>query len=245
MSSKEELLKKLEHQFEVELMAREKYASFLLEFKDEKIRRPVDKIRNDETMHMNAVREMISIVENYEKNLLVQPAISPPLDEFRNALKKSNSIIALGSVENYTLDLIHLIKTALSDKTLLYISYNRIPSYIKEELREHGADLNKIVFISCTRQESGDDISIDPSDLTNLSIAIHEMSQKTKELVIIVDALSSFAIFHDISTICKFMSSVNTRAAKDKFSIIWVFVGEDKSFLSKIGPLCNQTIKLK
>ena len=149
------------------------------------------------------------------------------------------------AVDNYASKIVELVSELTSNKeNIIYLSFNKIPEHIKKKFASHGIKMNKILFISCAGVET-EDISVMPDDLTKLSIAISESVKMVKKPVLIVDTISAFSIYHPNNTICKFVSSINEKSAKEDYWVIWVSIEDsnNKRLNESIAPLCDEVIK--
>lgn len=241
MDSKSELLSKLQNQLKLENLAKDKYLVQIEKLSDKTMIAKIKKIIADEINHIKTVNRMIEILTNYQSEIKIPD--KKIQSEIKNDIIKNPSVLLTGTLNNYMNKLIPMIKN-LERKKILYVSYNKIPKYTKQVFKEHNIDLSNILFVNCTKENSQEDININPYELTKLAITVSETSKRISNLIVIIDSLSLFDTFHKFETISKFVSSLNNKAIEQNYSIFWVSIDDDKSFIAKIGSLCSKVQKL-
>ena len=103
------------------------------------------------------------------------------------------------------------------------------------------------MFISCVKS-SGNDINIEPEDLTKLAIVIKEAVKSIKvRSFVLIDPITAFTVYHDQDKISKFVSAMNNSLMRQNCAVLWISIPSesDKSFISKISSLCDKTIDVK
>ena len=166
-------------------------------------------------------------------------------EETKFTIKGEIILFLIYKTEDYMYKLISLLKQLSNERKIIYISYNKIPKYIKKVLKENKFDMKNIVFINGVDIKSDEDINIRPEDLTKLSIIINETAKKLKNVTVVVDTISAFSTYHNDKTICQFVASMNDRARNEEYSIIWVAIDEpaERPLNLKLSQLCDKTIK--
>ena len=240
MSIKNKLIEKLKDQLNIEILSRGLYANFLKKIKDKKINKTISWIRQQEIEHIKIVNDLLDLVGAY-KNKVEQVKKESKKNKI---LEEGNALMLLSPLEEYMHKIIGHIKEIISEKKIVYISYNKIPKYTKKVLKEHGINLSDILFINCSGSKS-EEINIEPSNLTQLSIVITEAVDKLKNPFIIVDTLSAFSIYNSNNMIEKFVSSLNDKARQGDYQILWVSIDDEdeKTLNSKISQLVDKVIR--
>ncbi len=243
MNSKQEILKKLEQQYELERLAKVTYDKYLTQIDDASICKVIKGIRDDEVDHMNICKEMISLIEQYTEKVVVKEEKAGPLEK---GWKGANALILLSGIEKYMYQIVRFIK-GLTSKNFLYISYNKLPKFTKQVLQEHNINLSKVLFVNCVGGGgSSEDINLKPESLTTLALTISQFSEKAKNIVVVVDNISSFTTYHPAKTIAQFVSSVNDKAREKGYVILWVAIDSpnDRDLNQKLASLCDKVIRL-
>jgi len=243
MDTKTKLLNKLEEQLKIEIMSKDVYLEFLKKIKDKEIHDDIKHILGEEIKHIGIVNELIDLVKGYNK----------PIREYKGKkvepkvqFKGLAPSLLLYKTEDYMHSLISIIRDISNERRIIYVSYNKIPKYIKELLRENKFDIGRITFINGVGIESDEGINIRPEDLTKLSIAINQATEKIKDVTIIVDTISAFSTYHSNKIICQFVASMNDKARNGNYGLIWVTIDsiEDKPLNLKLAALCDKTIRM-
>jgi len=135
---------------------------------------------------------------------------------------------------------------------LLYVSLNKPHETIKAALEKQGIDTQKIFFIDCLAQPSGQApppqnvIHIEnPADLTSLEIAIAEFLEKIQgEKSVLIDALATLLIYNSEELTIKFTKSVLEKS-QDSRTVIFTPSAKGTEFIEKIGVFFDEAIKLE
>ncbi len=245
MDIKKELINKLNHQLEIEILSRESYSGFLNNIKDKRISDTISKIRDEEREHIVIVEGMIDAVKRYDKPLKAED--ENLLKERKYAFEKSNVVLLLlGSVDKYMHEVISIVKENVGKKKIVYLSYNKFPKYIKKILQEQGVSLNRVLFINCTGKRVKEDISLSPEDLTQISITVGEAAEKAGNALVIVDTISGFSTYHKANVICQFVANLSDKARKRDYTILWVAIddAEGKALNNKLSQLCDKVVRV-
>jgi len=240
-NSKQEFLKALKEQFKIEKQSRDKYRSLIKKIDDKKIVDKVKIIIKAEIRHMKIVDDMIYITNGYkiplkEKNKKVGKNI------LFNKIDSANSLLLISDVEKYIHDIINIFNY-LKDFNLVYVSFNKISKFAKKILKEHNFNIKKITFINCIGMSDGNDINVNPADLTELAIQINTLMKK-KNTCILVDTISAFTVFHNNQMISSFVGGINDKARITDTKIIWVAFGDkEEEVLNKmLLQICDEKI---
>jgi len=142
----------------------------------------------------------------------------------------------------------HLVKTG---KPVLYISLNKPHKTVKEALEKQGIATEKIFFIDCLTQASGQPtrnhvIHIEnPADLTSLEIAISEFLEKIQgEKSVLIDALATLLIYNSEELTTKFTKSVLEKS-QDSRTVIFTPSAKGTGFIEKIAVFFDEVINLE
>lgn len=238
------LNKKLNEQLQIEKDSIALYNSFIKRVDTPNIRDKITKIRNDEIKHFNLVKELISIAEKYKPIHLSK--IEKKTINLAGFINKFNSLLVITALDKYPSAIINIM--AELKMNCIYLSFNKMPSYIKKLLIDHGIDIKKIKFIGCLDADEEQDKNINPQSLTDLSINLEKLMKGMKNgFFVLIDSISAFPAYHNLEIISRFVSLINAKSEKYNSGIIWLSIlNEDgKELNSKISPLCNKTIKLK
>jgi rubrerythrin len=247
MNPKTELIKLLKNQLGLEIISRDLYTKFLKEIDNKNFNKIISKIEHDEEMHIQIVKEMIKIVEDY--GAVKEKKIKETGQEVKNSkiISHANSILLLTDLETYMFKIKRILKENLkeSSKKAVYVSYNKLPKYTKQILEEYKINTKQIIFINCVGVSFGDDISIDPQDLTKLAITINNTVTDLKNPLVVVDTVSAFSVYHNVDLISKFVSSINDSARRKGYTILWVALKSESGadFNSKLASFCDKVIK--
>lgn len=238
MNTKQELLEKLKNNLGLEILARDTYTRLLQQVKDTTITRVVANIRDEEITHIIIVKKLIDLVSGQKEAAYKKPVVKKE-DIFKNC----NTILLVSGVEtymHYVLGLVEALK-----KKIIYISYNKIPKYIKNIMQEHGISPKNMVFINCIGVDIEGDINIRPEDLTKLSLAIKETTSKLKDCLVIVDMVPAFSIYNSTNIICRFVALINDDARKNNYRVLWISTDDpnEKELNSKISQFCDKTVR--
>lgn len=246
MNVQKQLLDALDKQLMTEIDAQRVYRGFLKKIDNKEITGHIKKIIIDEIEHIAIVEDMIKIVKEYQKPVKELKATGKKGKELKNILEGGNSILVLCNIEGYTDKILMFLKKLTEQKKhIIYISYNKIPKYIKKLIEERKIDLGDITFINCSGGEDAEAINIRPEALTELSLAITGLADRFKNIAIIVDTISAFSIYNSIEIISKFIASISNSARKRNFIVLWMNNNpEDKIFNSKIANLCDSVVNL-
>lgn len=249
MNTKNDLLTKLKKQLELEVKARDLYSNYIKQIKDKSITSKIEKIRDEEIEHIEAVKRMIDIVKNYTEKIKKE-IILETKNEAKVAEKitsKSNiSLVLLSPQSRYMNELIKVVSKFIKDKSIVYISYNKISKYIKDVLEKHKVKTKDILFIDCTMVKNPESININPEDISSLAIAVNESAKKIGNSIAIFDTVSTMMLYYSKNTVLQFVASINNNARKNGFSVLWLAVDEpeNKGLNDQIQILCDQTYKL-
>src|SRR3989344_4139284 len=224
MNFKIKILKKLREQLALEELSRDTYHEFLKKIDNKKINSDVVGIYNQEIEHIKVVNEIIDIISKYKDSIKETKKEIKRSEETKFTIKGEIILFLIYKTEDYMYKLISLLKQLSNERKIIYISYNKIPKYIKKVLKENKFDMKNIVFINGVDIKSDEDINIRPEDLTKLSIIINETAKTMKDVTIIIDTISAFSTYHNNKTICQFVASMNDRARNEEYSIIWVAI---------------------
>ncbi|VVB82921.1 Uncharacterised protein [uncultured archaeon] len=247
MTPKTELLNLLKTQLQVEINSRDLYTKFLKEIDNANFNKIISKIESDEEMHIQVVKEMIKIVEDYgaikEKKIKKESVEETKAAEITQA----NSIFFLTDLETYMFKIKRILKENLkeSSKKAVYVSYNKLPKYTKKIFEEYKINSNQIIFINCVGVSFGDDISINPQDLTKLAITINNTVTDMKNPLVVIDTVSAFSVYHSLDLISKFVSSMNDSARRKNYTILWIALRSESGaeLNSKLASFCDKVMK--
>jgi hypothetical protein len=237
-----ELLEKLKAHLKMERDSKETYDSFISRIDNADIKNGISAIRNDEIEHIKIVEEMISIVENYSNSITVRGGIRHGIN-LKGFITDFNSLMVTSDVENYPDTILDIIKDM--ELQCVYISFNKIPKYIKNLIKKDGLNLKNIKFISCVKS-AGDDIIVSPENLTGLSIELEkQISKISGKFFVIFDTLSAFTVYHSKDIIMQFVGSINSKVETHNAGVVWIAINEEgeKEIINKAGPLCDRVIK--
>lgn len=243
MNKKQELIMKLEEQLKIEENSKNIYEKFVEKIDDNKVSGKIKKIIKDEIEHIVFVKEMLEIVKKYKKS--INPKIKGKKEKIIIS-EKYDSVLVKCKIENYPKQMVSLLKEATERQKVIYISYNKVMNYIEKLLKEDKVSLNNIVFIGSVPGGNGENMNIDPRDLTKLSIEINIAAGKLKNVLVIVDSISAFSTYHNNNTIAHFVASMNQKALENKYRILWFSLGgvEKNKINNIIAPLCDSYIKI-
>lgn len=227
----------LERQLAIEKGSVEKYSKFIELFDKEKSSK-VQKIIEDEKNHVEIVESMIDIVDRYEGDFETEK------EEWSISEDDVYSTMMLvSSLEDYMYNIIGLLENFHDKRDIYYVSYNKIPSRIKKEIKEDSdCDVEEIIFIPCSSQGKG---FVDPNSLTDISLRIKEVIEED-DVMVIVDNITSFGSNHPEDSIRNFVSSLNDAVRVSENEIIWVAVRNEKNkdFIDALTGLCDGKIEL-
>ena len=240
MNTKQELLGKLEHNLELEILARDTYTKLLQRIKDADITKAVTHIRDEEINHIIVVKKLLDIVKTHKEAAYKKPAPAKKEDLFEGC----NTILLVSRMDTYMHHVLDLVKG--TEKKTIYVSYNKIPKYIKSIMQEHKINLSNIIFINCIGVDVKGDINIKPEDMTKLSIAIKETTNRLRDCIVIIDMLPAFSIYNSLNIISQFVALINDDARKNNYSVLWLSTDDptEKALNSKISQFCDKTVKL-
>ncbi|MDP3918668.1 MAG: hypothetical protein Q8Q35_02060 [Nanoarchaeota archaeon] len=110
--------------------------------------------------------------------------------------------------------------------------------------KENQINNKNIMFVNAVGIDDNENIGIQPTELTKLSIIICKAAESTKKLYVIVDTISSFKMFNNTNSILKFVKFLNGKASELDFKIIWVAIDstEDDGFNSQIQSFTDKKI---
>lgn len=238
MSSIHEIL---DIQLKLEENACQLYKSFIKKINNPEIKDKITEIRDDELIHIGLVKEMIELIGKSE------PKISPAKEkiiDFEGFIDSFNSLFVVTNIEKYSSTILSIIKELQIN--CIYLSYNKIPKYIKNLLINHKISTDKIRFINCVKLPT-EGITIPPEHLTKLSITLEELVKETKgRFFVLVDTISAFSVYHDTATTLKFLSAVNSKFGMRSGGVVWIAIdGEsEKDLISKASPLCDKVTRI-
>jgi len=250
MNIKQETASKLRKQLKIEISSKNLYRIFVKRIKDKKIDKNINSIIKDELKHIGIVKELIGLVEGYKEPLKAKSGeakkdVEAKDIDFLGFIKEFSSVFITVPIDKISSSIIRIIKKF--NMHCLYISFNKIPRYIKKELAYNGVNIKNIQFITCVKIKKNKDIVIDPEALTEISIVLSQCLEKMPHnCFILVDTISAFQTYHSIDTILRFVSSINTKVAEKGSGVIWVSIKSetDKTLNNKIAPLCDKVIYL-
>ena len=228
----------------LDVSARDSYKDFVERIKDREIKNKFIDIINKKVELINILNELISDVEGKKEVQGVES--SSKKTSVKRVFEAANAVLLLVGVEGYMNKVMPLISELIEEKKMVYVSYNKLPKYTKKILKNRSIDTNEITFISCVGTTSDADMSVNPEDLTGLSITIKELSKNLNNPVFVVDAISSFSVYHNINVINKFVSSINDSARTENYNVLWISIDDPEEELlnSKLSQLCDETLRM-
>ncbi|MBI4448077.1 hypothetical protein HY643_03795, partial [Candidatus Woesearchaeota archaeon] len=243
-----DLINKLAEQLGCEIAARDFYGGVIKKLSDDKIISVLKEIRGEEIKHVKIVENLQNIVKNY--NMPLTKVVEKKLPKNDALLKKISGgeqvLLLISKVEDYVQYILFILNNLVNKKRVIYISYNKLPKYLKALLKSHNINASNIFFINCANISSDSDLVIGPEDLTKLSIGVAEAVKNFKDVVVLVDTVSSFSVYHNTNTICQFVASMNDAARNKGYQIIWVAVDDpsNKPLNSALSQLCDKIVKM-
>jgi rubrerythrin len=251
MTPRTELLNLLRNQLEIEIKSRDLYTRFLGEIDKADFKKTINKIEQDEEKHIKIVKELIQIVEDY--GIIKEKKIKKEFKEkdegevkTNKVISQANSIFFLTDLETYMYKIKRILKENLKEpsKKAVYVSYNKLPKYTKKMFDEYKINSNQIIFINCVGVSFGEDISINPQDLTKLAITINNTVVDMKNPLVVIDTVSAFSVYHNIDLISKFVSSMNDSARRKSYTLLWVALKSEggADLNSKLASFCDTVI---
>ena len=238
------LNKKLNEQLRIEKDSITLYNSFIKKIDDTNIKRKIIEVRNDEMEHCRLVKDLIFIARKYKQ--IKTSKIEKKTIDLTGFINKFNSLLVITSIDKYPSAIINLLMELKIN--CIYLSFNKLPRYMKNLLVDHNVDIKKIKFINCLNSNEEQDISINPQSLTNLSITLEKLMKEMKnKFFVLIDSISAFHIYYNQDIILRFISLINSELEESNAGIIWLSILNEngKELNSKISPLCDKTIKLK
>ena len=234
---------KLIRQLKIEKDAFNLYNSFIKKIDDQKLKKSIIRIRDDEKEHIGIVEEMISLVKMHKAGIETVKEEAKKGIELKGFINEFSSLFITTNIDNYPFTIINIIKGL--DMNCIYLSFNKMPGYIKKLLIDHRLDTGKIKFISCVKS-SGSWAYTNPENLTSLSVKLEESARGMKgKFFVLIDSISAFSAYHSANAILRFVGLVNSKMEKYGSGIVWVAIDDEgeKGLNDKIGPLCDKIIK--
>lgn len=235
----DKILEKLNTQLKLEKDSIELYDSFIQKIDKEEIKNRISAIRNDEIKHVELVEEMIKLIES-AKNIIVNEKKEEQIS-IQGFLEDFSSTAVIVPLEKYPQTIADIISQL--QMPCIYLSFNKMANYTKKMLESKKIDISKVKFATCIN--GSDDSISEPGNLTGLSIGLERMMKFDGKFYLFIDSLSAFTTYHSIEDIQKFVSFTNSKMQGKNAGVIWMIIkDENESIASKIGQLCDKTIKI-
>ena len=164
-------------------------------------------------------------------------------------LGDSYSLLIISPINSLQNNINDALKT-LTKTPGAYVSLNKPHTGVKKVLNQEKISTNKIFFIDCISQPLEKQKEVlhirHPSDLTGLSIAITEFSEKipgTKYIVI--DALSTLLIYNKEELVITFVKKLLEKTQSNTKIIISTPEAKGGEFINKISLFFDKVINTK
>ncbi len=234
---------KLAKQLKTEEYAVKLYTSIAKKTANTKIKGSIARIRDDEKEHARLVMEMISLMKMHKAGIKTGAMETKKGIELNGFINEFSSLFITTDIDNYPFTIINVIKEL--DMGCIYLSFNKMPIYIKKLLADHRLDTGKIKFISCVKSP-GSWAYTDPENLTSLSIKLEESAKGMKgKFFVLIDSISAFSAYHSTNAILRFVSLINSKIGRYGSGVVWIAVNDESEngVNSRIGPLCDKIIR--
>ena len=237
MNDRKRFAELLERQEKIEKSAVKKYPEYL-DVLNEDMSKKVEEIIEEEKEHVDIVKEMKDIFESYGGKFESESSELLNLSES----DLNSAMIVVSPVENYMYKIINFIRSVSDIRNIGYLSYNKVPSMIKNELELNDFDVSKIEFLSCTSTRGPENIN--PKSLTDISLGLKKELKKDNVLVL-VDSITSFTSNHSEKAIRNFVSSINDFARTEDREVLWVAVDTEKNreLINSLVQLCDRKLE--
>ncbi len=247
MDTKKKILEMIEKQIEIEKKAKDSYNLLIKNIKNRALSNKLKEMAEDKITHIALLDEISLSFLSYRKDLkrAKKQEDNKENDKIEHALDSANAILITMGLDEYFTRVLDILEKA-RDKKVIYISYSKIPTYIKKLLNEKGLNTRNIQFINCTGENEKEGVNIDPVNLTRISIETTRTLGNKKNGIVIFDTLTSLTSHNNVSVIRKFVSVMNDKARDKGHKMIWIGINEtdDETLNNKISELCDKTIRV-
>lgn len=169
-------------------------------------------------------------------------------------IKAGKVIVLLVPNKDYSNTLINFIKS-LPKQPICYVTINKSYDALVSLLHEKNVDDSRFFFIDCVTKTIVEPKSTpknciyipSPKDLTGISLAIAKVI-KTNSPLIIVDSLSTLAVYHSENVLTHFSYDLISKAGMNsKVCLVLSIADADrqKDFAQKIEMKADKVIELK
>ncbi len=170
-------------------------------------------------------------------------------------VKAGKVIVLLVPNKDYSNTLINFIK-ALPQQLICYVTINKSYDALVSLLREKKVDDSRFFFIDCVTKTIVEPKNTpkncvyipSPKDLTGISLAIAKVIKTNSPSIIIVDSLSTLAVYHSENVLTHFSYDLISKAGMNaNVGLILSIADADrqKDFAQKIEMKADDVIELK
>ena len=170
--------------------------------------------------------------------------------------EKSQNIILIVPDEKYQETIKGVLKELTSaKKTVCFVSVNKTKKAIEKELKDNGINLENIYFIDCVSKSiSKGKISwsdektqyIDnPKALTQISLAIFQLFDKTKIDFLLLDSVNTLLIYNNENDVLKFVHHTTGKLKEAGKTGIFAYLkeGVNEKLMKKLSQFSDKIIE--
>ena len=224
-----ELLKMFSEIKALEERAHKFYTSALPDIQDEKLKKIVGGIDLQEIKHIKIAGELMDIAVSLRKKEFTVPALYSEVFERLGKevedLSSPFSILIESSLESYSkVGFVLPAVFKLKGKKITYFCINKPGKKMKKIMEETVGNSEGVQFIdSFIVNENG--MIVDPKNLAQLEIDIEKSIKKGG--LIMLDSLSSLALYHEKGVVERFMHALTYKSKKMGFDLVAINLEEE------------------
>ncbi len=171
-------------------------------------------------------------------------------------LEKIQNIILVVPDENYKERIMNILKgISLKKKSICFVSVNKTKKTLEKEIKEKKINQKNIYFIDCiSKSISKGKISwsdektqyIDnPNSLTQISLAILKLMEKTKIDYLILDSINTLLIYNNEKSVLKFVHHTTGKLKENSTGGILVYLKQelDPKLLKAFAQFSDKVIE--
>jgi archaellum biogenesis ATPase FlaH len=169
-------------------------------------------------------------------------------------ITKNKVVLLVVSGESFNDSIFKIVKNLSKKHNICYVSVNKGYSALVDSFKKKKIDLNKFFFIDCItptllspKKEKLCKFISSPNALTELSLALND-SQATDKDLILIDSLSTLAIYHSAKDIAHFVNSLSQKikANKKTSEVLLISSGDKgKDVFNECEILVDKVIEVK
>lgn len=155
--------------------------------------------------------------------------------DLEKEIKNNKVVLLVLSADEFNDSVFRILKILSKKNRISYVSINKGYSALVEAFEKNKINTENFFFIDCItktlvnpKKEQNCAYVSSPNSLTEISLILNKELEKSSN-IIIIDSLSTLAIYHSSSTISKFLSRLSQQVkSKEKVSSVFLISSADK-----------------